>query len=225
MVRTVVVETYQPGIEPGMTINIASGDHGISGVGFLVTSVKMTHAATQPGGAQVFKYEIAGVEGNSFRTWSANWAQYFRSLGGSSGSAGAVGVSGGTVVSQSVVPAAFWGGSKSEGMFANATWMDVPSAVPVRIVGNGQPVSVRIFQATGNSGTSVQARIVQRVGVTDSQVASTATTTNVRNLSTAGSNFSEELVTFTPNLGAGDYVLQLKGGNGNAPVFAIAISV
>lgn len=221
LITTVTMKTLLPGLSPGMTVNVTVSERGLPGINYLITAVKMRHLTTQPGGSQVFEYEISGVEGNRYQPW-ASWSDYFRRLSSSSaGSSGAtVTTSGGSTSAPTVITYAYWGGSRTTGRFANATWVDTVDFFPVRITGNGQPVSVRVFQATDNSGTSVQSRIVQRVGVVDTAVATSATTTNTR-----GSGFSEQFLTFTPNLGAGDYVLQVKGGNGNASVFNIGMSV
>lgn len=221
MIRTITIETVKPGIEPGMTVNVTSTDHDVSGVSFLVTVVKMRHMNTGAGGKQTFKYEITGIEGNSYRTWASNWAQYFRSLGAGGGSAGGTTVGGGgTVSAPSTVPYAFWGGSRSQGVSASGVYKDVRDVLPVRITGNGQPVTVRVFQATSNAATNVQARILKVGGST---MATSATTVNVRN-PVDSSNFGDQFLTFTPDPGVNDYVLQVKGGGPDA-VFAIGVSV
>jgi len=216
--RTITAKTFTAGLEPGMTVNVTCTKRGLSSVDFLITSVKMKHETKKRDGTHLFSYEIEGVEGNRYQ---ANWTQYFRGLasigGGSSG--GTIAGSGGVVTTVTNVPFAFWGGSRNAGKFANATFVDVTDYMPIRITGNGQPITVRVFQATDNAGTSVQTRIVKRVSGVDTAMATSATSTSVR------PTFSEQLLTFTPDAGTNDYILQLKGSNGNAAVFAIAMSL
>lgn len=222
MIRTAIVETTQPGLLPGMTVAITSANRNLSSVNFLITAVKARHINTNISGTQTFLYEITAIEGTRYQTL-ANWAQYFRRLGSQTSNAGAV-IQGGTGSSPpanpSIVTYASWGGSRDNGRMSSI-WVDVHDFLPIKITGNGQPQTVRVFQATEAAGTSVQARIVKRAPpAADVQMASTPATTNLRS-----AGLTEQPLTFTPVNGTNDYVLQVQGSNANAPVYAIAISL
>jgi hypothetical protein len=215
LVRSVKAVTATPGLEPGMTVSVTATKRGITATNCLITSVQMQHKTARPDGTNVFFYEIEALEGNQYQ---ANWIQFFRDLQNMGGVSGAVTATAVTTSAPSVLPYAFWGGSRQVGQFANNVWVDAIDYMPIALNGSsGQPVTVRVFQRTGNAGTTVQVRIVKRVGASDTQMASGAASTST--------TWNEQLLTFTPSAGANDYVLQAKGSNGNAQVWAIGMSL
>lgn len=220
--RTIKATTYTAGLEPGMTVNVTATKYDISGVDFLITQVSLRHVVKMGRGVtgnNIFFYDITAIEDNRYQ---ANWQQYFKNLLSGGSSSGATSVAGsGAVSAGSVVSNTFWGGSILTGQIANATWKDVPNAIPVRRDGSsGLSETVRVQQRTGASGTNVQARIVKRVGGVDTSMATSPTTTG-----TSATAPDDELITFTPAAGVNDYYLQVKGGNGSALVYAMGQSL
>jgi hypothetical protein len=216
--RTLSAKTSTAGLVPGMTVNVTVSKFDMSSVDFLITKVSMQHVAkigAGLSGSNLFFFDVSAVEGNQYR---ANWQQYFKNLMGGSATSGATAVSSTSATSPTSIPYAYWGGSLASGQIANATWKDVPDALPIRLDGTaGVGQTVRVLQRTGHAGTSVQARIVKRVAGVDTQMATGGTSTSTVT--------DEEVVTFTPSSGVHDYYLQVKGSDGNASVFAMGQSL
>jgi hypothetical protein len=210
--RRLTARTYSPGLEPGMHVSVTATKRGLSSVNFLIERLTIQHEAKRANGTHVFSYEIEGLEQNKYQQ---NWIEFFRKLQGKNGSGGggAASTPGGPIPAlPTTVPYAFWGGSRQFGVIS-ATYVNAIDYVKIRLDGTLTPqVTVRVFLRTANSGTEVQAQIVN----SNTLVSKGATP------AISSTSWVEELITFFPDAGPADYHLQLKGDDANAQVFAMA---
>lgn len=214
VVRRLTARTLEPGLEPGMTVNVTATKRDLSSVNFLIDHVNIQHETRLPNGEHLFSFTVDALEGNQSQR---NWQDYFRRMnnatGGGSGVAGGVSSGGGSTAT--TVRGAFWGGSRQFGD-DSGNWVDAVNWLPISIDGTaGVPTTVRVEQRTDSAGTSVTVRIVKVVGGTVMATGAASTSTS----------WDEELLTFTPSTGANDYKLQFKGANTSAQVYAIGQSL
>jgi hypothetical protein len=219
VVRRLTASTYRPGLEPGMTINVTASKRGLSSTNFLIERVSIKHETVKRDGSHLFLYEIEAIEGNQYQ---ANWLEYFRNLQGKTGASGGVSLttgSGGSLTTTVTIPHVFWGGSRQFGQLLNNAWANAIDYLPIRFERptgtSGAFVTVRAMQRSASGGVNVQVRIVRSdtgaVMATGGAVAGTA--------------WDEEILTFTPDEGVHDYVLQVYGSSNSAQVFALATSL
>jgi hypothetical protein len=167
IVRQLTADTFFAGLLPGQAVTVTATAYDLSAVAFLITSLRVRHVLKKPNGQHLFRYSIAGVEGNATRL---NWRDYFAakptSAGtGASGSIGTGGTGGSPTVTITGAPFRLPLGGTQRRLFTAASsgvWFDAPDGAEWSVTGSqlAGTIFVRVHLRTrGGANATIRARV------------------------------------------------------------------